>query len=221
VAEPIIHSEPNAVADRLADFRTDKHEIWEIVLAALQGRNGVNPNHADSAAGTYAYHEGVMMLGQVFRRKEWDRPREKGIYPVVNEDLGIKIIFQNVDTATQTNRKPKPISMRKRPAVERVLDEDQPYFFEDMDKEREERVRLAQASRACQVWFLCVSEDGYAELSRFTDLEGGQFKKEIERIFIITAEDWDGSPDMNRSPAPDRDDEMFEPEVSRKQESDV
>ena len=218
----VIHRDPEAMADRLAAFSLTEQDAFEVVWAALQARRDTTENHAANAAGTYAYHEGLRALRDILLPKGWVRDNELNIESVIDLGLGVRIVFQNVDVATQ-DRPPRAIS-GKGPAAERMVDKSMPYLFDDMESERQSRLRRAEKAQGCEVWFLCVSEHGQAELSRPMEIVGGQFGEFVERIFIVTDEYWESIPGIGQNSDRDSgagDGEAFEPEISPKQGRDV
>jgi hypothetical protein len=66
------------------------------------------------------------------------------------------------------------------------------------------------------VWFFCVSANGdevRAELSLPLAVEGGNFKHFIERIFILSDDEW---PELAAKPDSELESAEFDPVISRK-----
>ena len=143
-----------------------------------------------NAAGMYSYMEGVAALRMIFLSKEgWKIVRPKGVEAVANTELGIMVLFQNVDHAC-AEHDPSPISAKGEGVIE-LVDNPSGYLWDYMAEED-------QNNENRHVWFFCVSssvDEIRAELSRPRAIKNGNFGTFAERIFIVQDNDWNPTDD--------------------------
>ncbi len=167
-------------------FGVSKEELLQIVFAAAAARADTVPNDPRNAGGQFAYSYGVRATRDLFLAKGWSIDRTDNIEATKNSETGIKVVFQNVDTAADPLFEPKAIS-KKGPAAKRLVAQGQTHLFADMEQE-------AQAQINATTWFLCVSDDGdevRAEISCPITLEDGQFCGFHTRIFLLGSGEWE------------------------------
>ena len=206
-----IYKEADVVDARLAYFSTNKAELKNIVGAVVGAKNSVVLHDPITASGQVGYQLGTRTLRDVFMTKSgWKIDRTDNIESVYNAELGIKLIYQNVDSAADPLRDPRAVS-GKGPATERMVSMTHPSLFPEWDAEVKKNLNSS-------IWFFCVSvigDDVRAELSRPLAIVGGQFGLFIERIFIVQSGEW-GRFDPSKFNDDDLGGEAFEVNVSRK-----
>lgn len=175
----------NEITDALSRFGTTRNELYQIALQATSARYDATPLHPINAPGTFSYMEGVASLRRLFLLKEgWKSTRPNNIEAVENQDLGITLVFQNVDQSCSTHD-PQPIS-GKGEGARKLVNNPTGYLWKYMEEED-------KAAENQQVWFLCVScnsEIISVELSRPKSIIRNKFGLFLERIFVATNNDW-------------------------------
>lgn len=144
-----------------------------------------------SSPGTLAYIFGVRAVRTALIPLGWRMSRAGNVESTVNDELGIQICFQNVDTAC-TERHPEAIS-GKGAGSRKLIQDGQAELF---DREAPDAVDAFGSTPT--VWVVCVSTDGNklrAEMSCPIAFEGNQFEGFSERIWVV---------DEDLAPAPDR-----------------
>jgi len=151
-------------------------------------------------------------LRDALRAREWQIDRTGNIEATIDPGSGMKIVFQNADSACEDGRDPKAIS-DKGPAASRAVDQGQHYLFPEYEIEDEEKRKKENAA----LWYLFVyinGDDVRAELSFPKRIEDGQFKGFNERIYIIKPGEWASMmPKVDDTEPPAQD---FEVNVTRK-----
>lgn len=165
------------VRNRLAELDLKNDQICIIAKRAISQKLNAVSNHPANAPGTFAYHEGVRAMRDVLVDGEkWNKLIENGIEYVENPIKKIRIIYQNVDFACNTEHPPQPISKRGGSAKCNAINSNQSDIF---------GVDLIPSN----VWVICVSENNgiiNAELSLPTEmLKNGSFSQFVERLFIV------------------------------------
>ncbi|MEQ1601005.1 MAG: hypothetical protein HOP04_10805 [Methylophilaceae bacterium] len=204
-----VFQEQDEINNKLFDFDVTIRELQGIALEAVSARNEATILHSASAPGTYSYHAGLAALRLIFVSKHgWEMTRHNGVEGISNKNLGVVLLFQNVDVACSM-KDPCPISS-KGSGIAGLVNNPAGYlwsYMEDEDKARENT----------HVWFYCVSfNDGIvkAELSKPRAIKNGSFGTFDERIFIIQDDDWS---DLSvKSDKPDTDDQDFDIQISKK-----
>lgn len=207
-----IVSQDFEVASRLDQIGVSAGELIEVVKQAVAAKASYVLNHPQNAAGQLSYIYGTGALRDVLRAKGWEIDRTGNIEATVSVKTGIKIVFQNADSACDDTRDPKAIS-DKGPAATKAVDLGQRNLFPEYDKEDEAKRRKENAA----LWYLFVhinSDDVRAELSFPKRVEDGQFKGFNERIYIIKPGEWDAmKPKVDDTEPPAQE---FEINITRK-----
>ncbi|WP_024299726.1 hypothetical protein [Methylomicrobium lacus] len=172
------------VKNRLALFDLKKELLAEVAIRAISQKRNAVSNHPVNAAGTFAYHEGVRSMRDLFvDGATWTKLVENGIEYIENSDKKLRVIYQNVDYACNSSHDPQPLTKRGGSAKSKAISSNQVDLF-------------GRESTNPNVWVICVSEkDGVvnAELSKPTQiLENGEFSQFKERIFILEKHDMNG-----------------------------
>jgi hypothetical protein len=208
-----IVSQDYEVSSRLDQFGLSASELISVVQQAVAAKANFVLNHPLNAAGQLSYIYGTGALRDVLRPKGWQIDRTGNIEATFDPVSGIKIVFQNADSACEDGRDPKAIS-NKGPAASKAVDLGQRSLFPEFDIEDEDQ----RQREAAPLWYFFVyinGDDVRAELSYPKRIEDGQFKGFNERIYVINRGEWASimpRTDDSEAPAPD-----FEVNVTRKE----
>ncbi len=204
-------NEVNKILKKMGLVRSD---LIKVVHDAVLARNSCTDNDAANAPGSLAYFAGIRSLREILRPQEWQIDRKDSVESIVNSKKTIKIIFQNVDRASEKNWEPRARS-NKGPGSERTVAGNQMIMFS------EKELSLAMPANKISAWYLCVSVNQgvvSAELSLPKSVECGQFSGFLKRISIL--QDGDGDlPEFSLSNLDDGDDgdfKEFEVNIARK-----
>lgn len=171
------------VKTKLHEFGCDLRSLQGVALTAISARNEASPLHPQNAPGQFSYLAGVAALRNLFLRLDgWDIYNVKGVEGVRNKELGVIILFQNVDFACGIHE-PRPIRP-KREGVTDLVDNGTLCLFDEMAAEDGLRENK-------EVWFFCVanrSEEPQAELSRPSRIEDGIFGTLLDRVFVLASD---------------------------------
>lgn len=176
------------IGSRLDELGLTAAELIEVVKQAVAAKASYVLNFPLNAAGQLSYIYGTGGLRDVLRVKGWEIDRTGNIEATYNPTTGMKIVFQNVDSACDDSRDPKAIS-DKGPAATRAVDLGQESLFAEFNEDDERQRARDNAS----LWYFCVhinGDDVRAELSFPRSIEEKQFKDFNERIYIIKAGEW-------------------------------
>jgi hypothetical protein len=209
MAETVVRREPWEVAARLAELQLGSVEqLLKVRSVAISASADATAYHPANSAGTFAYHHGTFALRNEYVGKVWRLDRADGVEAIVNDALKVRVIFSNVDVASNDDMTPKPRS-RKGAGAERVcvgnLFGSLPEF----------------APRQPDGWatfYLMVDERGAAELTRPV-IRNSTFSSYIERNYLSNGDDLDREPFTQRDGSDDGDGDVadgFDPEVIRK-----
>lgn len=205
--------DPKPVTDKLKELRLNRDGLLAAVETAVAAAAGVTANHANNAAGTYRYHEGTAMLRDRFVGENgWVKDSTKNIEAIFNPEIGVKVVFQNVDKACCEFHPPQPSSPKKS-ASKRCIETNNLFDLADIpltfDAGKQEKIRT---------YNLMVSESGEevnAEISLVTGVtDSGLFDGFAERVFL-SHPDWYSPADQTENSS-DGGDEDFSFEISRK-----
>ncbi|WFU44502.1 hypothetical protein QA640_19885 [Bradyrhizobium sp. CB82] len=173
------------VASRLDQLGLSAGEL----IAVVQQKANFVLNQPLNAAGQLSYIYATGALRDVLRPKGWQIDRAGNVEATFDPTTGIKIVFQNADSACEDDRD-KAIS-EKGPAASRAVDLGQRNLFPEFDVEDRARHRRENAP----LWYFFVhinGDDVRAELSFPKRIEDGQFKGFNERIYVIKPGEWTG-----------------------------
>lgn len=183
--ESKIFKEVWEVGSKLTEFGVTKEDLVQIAQAAVTARYDAVPNDPVSAAGMFSYIYGTRELRNVFTPKGWIADNTHNIESVCDPKTGVKIIFQNAETAAHPHD-PRPLSP-KGVASEKIVALATKMLFPDMEIEEKRKLNGS-------VWYFFVAVNGdqvTAELSRPLAVINGQFSQFVERIYILMPGDWD------------------------------
>lgn len=178
--ETQILTEDREVEPKLIDLKLDRALLLEVVDRANGAAADVTPFHALNAAGTMAYQTGTWGLRSLFipLGLGWVVDRSDGVEAIRNDEIGVKVVFSNVDMACNSEVVPKPRT-RKGSGSERACNGN--LFPHLPTYAREESSPLS-------TYFLMVDETGAAELTK-ASVDDGVFKHFQERIFLREGSD--------------------------------
>lgn len=186
---------PQDVDQRLSDFGLVRGQILAIRDAARAASDDASPLAPVNAPGTLAYISGVQALREQILGPGWVMARSLGIEAVINESIGIRLCYQNVDRACDDFFKPMPRSGKGAASASLCC---LPLFEhfgvtlpDDADRLKEYE-GFDPSKDHLTTYFVMVGEDGNVELSSPV-IEGQRFSKFRERIFVDRLEvDVDG-----------------------------
>lgn len=205
-------SQDYEIESRLNQLGLTASEMIGVVHQAMAAKAGFVLNHPLNAAGQLSYIYGTGALRDTLRTKGWEIDRTGNVESTYNPTTGMKIVFQNADSACDDGRDPKAIS-DKGPASSTAVDQGQGYLFPEYAAEDEAKRKKENAA----LWYLFVyinGDDVRAELSFPKRIEDGQFKGFNERIYIIKPGEWASMmPKVDDGEPPAQD---FEINVTRK-----
>lgn len=195
----IISNKEHEVKSKLAQLDLTKDSLSDVAKRAVAQKFTAVSNHPRNAPGTFAYHEGVKALRDIFVGNNWEKQTEKNIEYIFNPNKKIKVIYQNVDFACIDDYDPQPISKHGGTAKRSAISSNQLELF-----------KLERP--ISNVYVFCVSEkDGVvnAELSLPTDISPkGYMSNFSERIFILMDYSFENYADINTNGMYEYDDEI-------------
>lgn len=181
-----VFSESWDVDAKLSELGITKQDLVTVAIKAVTAKNDAIAIDPINAPGQLAYIYGTRALREMLLpKRDWKLDRTDNIESTLNLEKNIKIIYQNVDIAC-AKCLPRAIS-GKGNASRRLVENNTGYLWPEMEEEFEMQENTS-------VWYFCVSTNGdeiRAEISRPRTIEGNQFGDFLERIFIVTDNDWD------------------------------
>jgi hypothetical protein len=205
------------VDNRLKKFNVTKAELSDVVHQVVTARNQAVSNDPLAAAGLFAYIFGTRAIRELFLKKEWKLDRSENIESTSNKELGIRIVYQSAESASELNVDPRAVS-NKGAGSKRMVASGQVDLLDLINDFKKIEISSSQ-----EVWFFYVSVNGSevcAELSRPGSIENGQFTNFVERIFIIKPGEFDPTNVSNKvldnKHDEDIDFEEFQINISRK-----
>lgn len=191
---------------KLSALGITKQDLVTVAIKAVTAKNDAIAIDPINAPGQLSYIYGTRALREMLLpKRDWKVDRTDNIESTLNSEKNIKIIYQNVDIACAKCH-PRAIS-GKGSASKRLVENNTGYLWPEMEEEFEMQENTS-------VWYFCVSTNGdeiRAEISRPRTIEGNQFSGFLERIFIVTDNDWNIVND-----AADYDDQDYDIKVTKK-----
>ena len=222
--QTVVVSEPLGVEQELTLLGMTLPIAQRVARAASAGKASALDVDVAFTPGMFSHIFGNRHLRLELLPLGWEKGRFNNVESVINYDLGIQIIFQNVDLACDPNPKnfPKAISGKgagSRNLVQKGL---QGQLWDAPVNPPSEPL-LIESKRGVTplVWMFCVSNDGHrlrAEISQPELFEGDQFESFSKRIFLLD-EECGSEPDITINPTSSGnidDDFDFEIKVSKK-----
>jgi len=181
-SESIMVSDTWSVRQELNALGLTPEAVTEIAHQAAAAKAEALAVDPCSTPGTLAYIHGVRAIRLKLLPEGWRISRSGNVESTVNDDLGIQIVFQNVDLACDV-RDPQAISGKGAGSRKLVEFGKQGELFDRIDSPA-----TASLGVVPTVWVLCVSTEGKrlrAEVSCPEAFEGNQFEGFSKRIFVV------------------------------------
>jgi hypothetical protein len=198
MAEVQIVTAPIDAQNELAQFDIALAVAHKIARAASAGRASALDIDVAFAPGMLSHIQGNRQIRRELLPRGWRIGRLNNVESVVNDELGIQIVFQNVDRACDDSHSPQAISGKGAGARRLVQAGLQAELFEQPALALTTSVpstrHMSKLGVTPTVWLFCVSDDGTrlrAELSKPDNFEGNQLGKFSKRIFILDEESGD------------------------------
>lgn len=189
----VVVSDPLSVREELRALGLTLEGITQIVRQVAASKAEALAVDPCSTPGTLAYIRGVREIRLMLLPEGWRVSRTGNVEATVNDNLGIQLLFQNVDLACDLND-PQAISGKGAGSRKLVEFGKQGELFDQPDSPEAKKLGVAPT-----VWVLCVSTVGKklrAEVSCPDAFEGNQFDGFSKRIFVV---DEDMNPDLRQN----------------------
>lgn len=190
--QPVIISEPWTVSQELRSLGLTVEVVTHIARQAAAARAESLPEvDPCGTPGTFSYIHGVRAVRLRLIPNGWNVSRFGNVESTVNHNLGVQLIFQNVDVACRSCD-PQAISGKGAGSRKLVEYGRQGELFERHNTQPTKLIGVMPT-----VWAICVSTDEKrlrAEVSCPLVFEGVQFEGFSKRIFVV---DEDFDPIMN------------------------
>ncbi len=191
--QPVVVSDAWSVKQELRALGLSLEGITEIARQAAAAKAEALAVDPCSTPGTLAYIRGVRTIRLQLIPEGWRISRSGNVESTVNDDLGIQLVFQNVDLACDA-RDPQAISGKGAGSRKLVEFGKQGELFERLDTPAAKAFGVVPT-----VWVLCVSTEGKkfrAEVLCPDAFEGNQFDGFSKRIFVVNE---DLGPDLRQN----------------------
>lgn len=168
----------------LAKIGLDKKMVKRIAHAASAARAESSPLDPKSAPGLLSYIYGVREIREQLLINGWRQSNVGNVEATVNDELGVQLLFQNVDEACNPDRVPQPVS-GKGPASRQLVHAGQGDLFNEPvvgDNDRKH-------GQSPVVWIVCVAaseESVQVEVSCPKIFYGPMFEEFHQRIFVLS-----------------------------------
>ncbi len=197
-SKPVLIDDDHQVRRELLRLGLTTEIVRTIARKAAAAKAEALEIDPSSTPGTLAYIFGVRAVRTALIPLGWRLSRAGNVESTVNDEVGIQICFQNVDSAC-TEPNPQAIS-GKGAGSRKLIQDGQAELF---DREAPDAVDAFGSTPT--VWVVCVSTDSKklrAEVSCPVAFEGNQFEGFSKRIWVVD-EDLDAAPDSIDRPADD------------------
>lgn len=186
---PVVVSDAWEVRNDLRTLGLSVEAVIDIARQAAAAKAEALPVDPCSAPGTFAYIRGVRAIRLHLLLEGWRMSRSGNVESTVNDELGVQLVFQNVDMACG-ERDPQAISGKGSGSRKLIESGQQGELFSQAKaatraSESQKRTALGVVPT---VWVLCVSTEGKklrAEVSCPKAFEGDQFEGFSKRIFVV------------------------------------
>lgn len=196
------------VVPRLAQLGLRRDLLLDVVRAATGARRNATAFHPLSAGGLSSWIEGTGQLRRIFLPNGWDICRRDNIESIFHPEIGIKVVFQNAETAGDPLR--EPIAASKKGAGSARAVELGQYELWPEDKARE----IVEVNATTWMLFVYANgDDVRAELSCPVAINDEQFDGFHERIILVEMGRWDAAQPLTDSDEPPAE---YDVTVSRK-----
>lgn len=201
------------VTSKLSELHLPREGLIACAETAISASADVTSNHPNNSCGTYRYHEGTASLRDQFVGTDgWAKETTNNIEAILNKELGVRVVFKNVDRACSELHLPQPISPQKSASKQSI--QTNSLFAPSAIPSMFAPVK----DYGVKTYFFMVSEKDdeiYAELSLVTKYTPtGSFGDIAERVFIVSPDCYTPiEPKGNKS---DDDDNGNDFKISRK-----
>jgi hypothetical protein len=197
-----IFDEPDAVSERLRQLGLDEAVLRQARQQGLLASLECTASHAPNAAGTYAYHEIVRALRDLFRPFGWsgDDRRNRGLLTNEDESRAIAVASGDENTGrpgvTPCTRNPKGIT-----TIQAIRDNSIGWLFSEMEEDREAQIETS----GIETWMLLTYRDlstqkFRSELSLPISINGRRCPDQWRERIILDVIDFDDAVSVNAGP---------------------
>jgi len=214
---PVIVELGISTEHELAPLGLSEAIVRKIAEAVAGSKAEALPIDPLSAPGTLAYIQGIRGIRRALLPKGWRMNRKGNVESTINDELGIQLLFQNVDRACSSSD-PQAIS-KKGTASRKLVEDGQGELFGTTSANKNYSSPAEKIGSKPVVWMLCVSSDDrglQAEVSCPKIFDGEQFDGFHKRIFVINDKYDPEVSEHNISYAPDAPSEDFEIKIVKK-----
>lgn len=218
--QTVVIDDPLSVEQEVSQLGLTLEIAQKVTRAASAARASALDVDVAFTPGMLSHIHGNRHLRLELTPRGWRPSRFNGVESVINDDLGIQIVFQNVDIACVLHHSPKAISGKgagSRELVQRGLQSE--LWENPVNPPKDPNQVENKKGTVPLVWMFCVSDDGKrlrGEISRPGNFEGDQFEFFSKRIFILD-EDINTEPTVSAKRMDDDDSTFdFDVEVARK-----
>lgn len=212
----VVVSEPLDVEQEISQLGLKLPIAHKVARAAAAGRASALDIDVAFTPGMLSHIHGNRHLRLQLLPQGWRKGRFNNVESVINDELGIQIVFQNVDIACDLAHSPQAISGKGAGSRQLVQAGLQGELWENpVNPPTEMNRATSKVGVTPVVWMFCVSNDGKrlrAELSKPDNFEGDQFKDFSKRIFVLDEESGT-EPEISVRPSSDDGDSGFDVEV--------
>lgn len=205
-----IYRESFEVRQALASIGLSEEIVRRIASVAGAAKASTIEVDPSGAPGQLSYIYGVRQVRLELLPLGWRKARFNNVESTVNDDLGVQLVFQNVDRAC-SSKDPEAISGKGAASRQLVANGTADMF--DVASVRS----ISKHGSTPRVWLICFSSGAKgisAEVSCPLSFEGNQFEGFKERIWVVD-ENAEPSPDPQKKVGPD-DDLDLDVVISRK-----
>lgn len=190
--QAIVVDEPLDAEQELSHLGLKLAIVQKVARAASAGRASALEIDVAFAPGMLSHILGNRQLRLELLPLGWSKGRSNNVESVINHDLGIQIVFQNVDMACVVDHAPQAISSKGSGSRQLVQSGLQAELFANPSALSAVSGQTSSKRGVTPtVWMFCVSDDGKrlrAELSKPRDFDGDQFDDFSKRIFVLDEE---------------------------------
>lgn len=204
----IVVKEPIDVQQELSALNMTIEVAQKVAKVASAARASALEIDVSFTPGMFSHIYGNRQLRLELLPLGWRSGRFNNVESVINDELGIQIVFQNVDIACEIDHSPQAISGKGSGARQLVQDGLQGELWEKpFSAPADGSLVGSRRGITPVVWMFCVSDDGRrlrAEISKPDTFEGDQFEEFSRRIFVLD-EELGTDPDVVVTPTRDDD----------------
>lgn len=190
--QPVVISEPLDAEKEISQLGLKLTIAQKVARAASAARASALEIDVAFTPGMLSHIYGNRQLRLELLPLGWRKGRFHNVESVINDELGIQIIFQNVDMACVLSHSPQAISGKGAGSRQLVQNGLQAELWEKPVNPSTD-IKRANSKHGVTplVWMFCVSNDGKrlrAEVSKPDNFEGDQFEDFSKRIFVLDEE---------------------------------